>query len=129
MEEKEVNAGCINTTNCQEFTRDDDITNSINETINESKYTKLLDGIRSRIFDLVDSITDDYLDNLTDTIDDEIRNIKENNKYLREENYKYRVALRRACEELLRRDGWTSAQEDFIEKRIELENKFLEKGE
>ena len=127
MEEKEVNAGCINTTNCQEFTRDDNIINSVNEAINKSKYARLLHGIKSRIFDLVDSVTEDYLDNFTDTIDDEIRNIKENNKYLGEENYKYGVALKRACEELLKRDGRTPTQEDFIEKRIELENKFLEK--
>ena len=127
MEDKIIDGEFINTIDYQNFTRDDKtLTNNIEEAMNKSKYARLLDGIRSRIFDLVDSITDDYLDNLTDTIDDEIKNIKENNKSLEKKNYKYGVALRNACEELLRRDGWTPTQEDFIDKRIELENRFLE---
>ena len=91
----------------------------------QQEYNKLVDDVKYKIMDLLDKVTDDYIDGFVESVDCEIKNIKENNKFWQNEYYQYCNALKYACEEILKLQGFSKIADDFIDKRIELENQFL----
>ena len=95
----------------------------------QEKYNKLLEDVKYKVMDLVDKITDDYVEGFVETVDCEIANIKENKDFYQRQSYKYETALKFACEKILKLQGHFPAEIDFIDRRIELENEFLEQKE
>lgn len=95
----------------------------------QEKYNKLLEDVKYKVMDLVDKITDDYVEGFVETVDCEIANIKENRDFYQKQSYKYETALKFACEKILKLQGHSPAEIDFIDRRVELENEFLEQRE
>ena len=95
----------------------------------DKEYEKLMTDVKYKVYDVVDKITDDYIEGFVETVDCEIANIKENKDFYQKLYWEYRKALSLACEIILKLQGRFPAEDDFIEKRIELENSFLEKDE
>ena len=92
----------------------------------QEQYNKLISDVKYKIMDLLDKVTDEYVDGFVETVDCEVTNIKSNRDFYQKQSWKYETALRFACEEILKLQGYTKINDDFIDKRIELENKFLE---
>lgn len=92
----------------------------------QQEYNKLISDVKYKIMDLLDKVTDEYVDGFVETVDCEIANIKDNRDFYQKQSWKYENALRFACEEILRLQGYSKINDDFIDKRIELETKFLE---
>lgn len=93
------------------------------------KYKELMNKVKHGIYDIVDKITDDYVEGFVETVDYEIANIRENRDFYQGLYWKYEKALSLACEAMLKLQGHFPTEDDFIEKRIELEDSFLEKDE
>lgn len=91
------------------------------------EYEKLMTDVKYKVYDMVDKITDDYIEGFVEAVDCEITNIKENKDFYQNLYFNYLKALSFACEEILKLQGYSKTGDDFIEKRIELENEFLEK--
>ena len=94
----------------------------------QEKYNKLLEDVKYKVMDLVDKITDDYVEGFVDTVDCEIANIRNDREFYQKLYWKYEKALSFACEKILKLQGYSSMEYDFVEKRFELENEFLEQG-
>ena len=93
------------------------------------EYERLMTDVKHKVYDVVDKITDDYVEGFVETVDCEIANIRENRDFYQKLYWKYQRALSLACEIILKLQGHFPKDYDFIEKRFELEDSFLEKDE
>lgn len=92
----------------------------------QQEYNQLINDVKYKIMDLLDKVTDEYLDGFVDTVDCEIANIKSNRDFYQKQTWEYETALSFACEEILRLQGYSEINDEFIDKRIKLETQFLE---
>ena len=92
----------------------------------QQEYNKLISDVKYKIMDLLDKVTYEYVDGFVETVDCEIADIKSNRDFYQKQLWKYETALRFACEEILKLQGNDIGDDFRIDKRIELENKFLE---
>lgn len=93
------------------------------------EYEKLMTDVKHKVYDVVDKITDDYVAGFVETVDYEIANIRENRDFYQGLYWKYEKALSLACEAMLKLQGHFPTEDDFTEKRLELEDSFLWKDE
>ena len=93
------------------------------------EYERLMTDVKHKVYDVVDKITDDYVEGFIETVDYEIANIRDDRDFYQELYFKYQRALSLACEIILKLQRHFPTEYDFIEKRLELENSFLEKDE